>query len=82
MAKSNLHIEATEFECLVGDWIIQQDGELTSLDVTHDVKLEAYDSTYQIDEMAKFRAFAGADFLVLIECKNIAMQSNGSWFRR
>ncbi|UZE16006.1 restriction endonuclease [Pseudomonas sp. B21-054] len=69
MAKTNLHIEATEFECLVRDWIIQQGGELTSLEVTHDVKLEAYDSTYQIDVMAKFRAFAGAEFLVLIECK-------------
>lgn len=27
MAKTNLHIEATEFECLVRDWIIQQGGE-------------------------------------------------------
>ena len=27
MAKTNLHIEATEFECLVRDWIILQGGE-------------------------------------------------------
>lgn len=54
---------------LVGDWIRKQGGELTSLEVTHDVKVEAHDSTYQIDVLAKFQAFAGADFIVLIECK-------------
>lgn len=31
--------------------------------------VEAYDSTYQIDVLAKFQAFAGAEFIVLIECK-------------
>ncbi len=46
-----------------------QSGELTSLEVAHDVKLDAYNSTYQIDVMAKFRAFASAEFIVLIECK-------------
>jgi restriction system protein len=69
MANPNLEISATEFECLVRDWIIKQSGELTSLEVTHDVKVDAYDSTYQIDVLAKFQAFAGAEFIVLIECK-------------
>ncbi|MBD8123667.1 restriction endonuclease [Pseudomonas lutea] len=69
MADPNLKITATEFERLVRDWILKQGGELTSLEVTHDVKVEAHDSTYQIDVLAKFQAFAGADFAVLIECK-------------
>lgn len=81
MANPNLEINATEFECLVRDWILKQGGELTSLEVTHDVKVEAYDSTYQIDVLAKFNAFAGAEFIVLIECKNTVTQSSGSWFR-
>lgn len=69
MANSNLDITATEFECLVRDWILKQGGELASLEVTHDAKMETYDSTYQIDVLAKFQAFAGAEFTVLIECK-------------
>lgn len=69
MANPNLEISATEFEFLVRDWILKQGGELTSLEVKHDVKVEAYDSTYQIDVLAKFQAFAGAEFIVLIECK-------------
>jgi restriction system protein len=69
MANPNLEITATEFERLVRDWILMQSGELTSLEVTHDVKVEAHDSTYQIDVLAKFQAFAGAEFTVLIECK-------------
>lgn len=69
MANSHLEISATEFEQLVRDWIIKQGCELGSLNVTHNVKVEAYDSTYQLDVLAKFRAFAGAEFTVLIECK-------------
>lgn len=69
MANPNLEISAAEFERLVRDWILKQGGELTSLEVKHDVKVEAYDSTYQIDVLAKFQAFAGAEFIVLIECK-------------
>jgi len=69
MANPNLDITATEFEYLVREWILKQSGELTSLEVIHNVKLEAYDSTYQIDVLAKFQAFGGAEFTVLIECK-------------
>ena len=69
MANPNLEITAAEFERLVRDWIVKQGGELTSLKVTHDVKVEAYDSTYQIDVLAKFQAFAGAELTLLIECK-------------
>lgn len=69
MANPDLEISATEFERWVRNWIVKQGGELTSLEVTHNVKVEAYDSTYQIDVLAKFHAFAGAEFTVLIECK-------------
>jgi restriction system protein len=69
MANPNLEITAAEFERLVRDWILKQGGELTSLEVKHNVKVEAYDSTYQIDVLAKFQAFAGAEFIVLIEYK-------------
>lgn len=69
MANLNLEITSADFERLVRNWILKQGGELTSLEVAHDVKVEAYDSTYQIDVLAKFQAFAGAEFTVLIECK-------------
>lgn len=68
-ANPNLEITAAEFERLARDWILKQGGEVTSLEVKHDVKVEAYDSTYQIDVLAKFQAFAGGEFIVLIECK-------------
>lgn len=64
-----LDISPTEFERLVRDWIVSHGGELTNLEVTHDAEVEAFDSTYQIDVLAKFQAFGGADFTVLIECK-------------
>ncbi|WGT34987.1 hypothetical protein [Pseudomonas atacamensis] len=54
MANTNLEISSAEFERLVRDWIIKQGGQLTSLEVRHDVKVEAFDSTYQIDVLAKF----------------------------
>lgn len=60
MANPNLEITAAEFERLVRDWILRQGGKLDSLEVTYDVKIEGYDSIYQIDVLAKFRAFAGA----------------------
>ncbi|MND34970.1 Restriction endonuclease [compost metagenome] len=69
MVNPKLEITATEFERLVRDWLLKQGGELASLNVSHDVKVEAYDSTYQIDVLAKFQAFGGAEFTVLIECK-------------
>lgn len=81
IANPNLEITATEFECLVRDWILKQGDELTSLKVTHDAKIETYDSTYKIDVLAKFQAFASAEFTVLIECKKTVAQSNESWFR-
>lgn len=68
-ANPNLEITAAEFERLARDWILKQGGEVTSLEVKHDVKVEAYDTTYQIDVLAKFQAFAGREFIVLIECK-------------
>lgn len=43
MADPNLEISAAEFGRLVRDWVIKQGGELTSLEVKHDVKVEAYD---------------------------------------
>lgn len=61
MADPNLKITATEFERLVRDWILKQGGDLTSLEVRHDLKVEAHHSTYQIDALAKFEAFGGAD---------------------
>lgn len=69
MANGNLDITPTEFEHLVKEWIFKQGGELSSLEVIHDAKVEAFDSTYQIDVLAKFQAFAGAEFTMLIECK-------------
>ncbi|MCE1010338.1 restriction endonuclease, partial [Pseudomonas monteilii] len=69
IANGNLEVTPNEFEHLVKRWLLNQGGELSSLEVTHNAKVETYDSTYQIDVLAKFRAFAGAEFTVLIECK-------------
>ncbi len=66
--QGNLNITATQFEVLVKDWVKLIGKDLISIDVKHNEKLEAYDSTYQIDVVAKFEAF-GAEFIVLIECK-------------
>ena len=64
----DLDIPATEFETLVKKWIEKSGEELNSIEVIHNQKLEAYDSTYQIDVFAKFQVL-GIDFVVLIECK-------------
>ena len=69
LTHSELEISPKEFELFVKNWITQEGGGLTSLEVAHDAKLEAHDSTYQIDVVAKFQGFAGAEFVVLIECK-------------
>jgi len=65
---SDLDITPTQFEVLVKDWVQLTGKDLISIDVKHNQKLDAYDSTYQIDVVAKFEAF-GAEFIVLIECK-------------
>ncbi|TCS42980.1 restriction endonuclease [Reinekea marinisedimentorum] len=65
---TDLDISPTEFEHLVKDWVEKAGKNLISIDVKHNQKLEAYDSTYQIDVVAKFEALGG-DFVVLIECK-------------
>ncbi|MGF6455296.1 hypothetical protein ABIA55_000760 [Pseudomonas frederiksbergensis] len=41
-ANFNLEITATEFEHLVRDWIFRQCGELTSVEVIRDAKVETY----------------------------------------
>lgn len=66
---SGINITPKEFELLVCDWLAQQGSNIASLTVMHDQKIKAYDSTYQIDVVAKFQAFSGADFTVLVECK-------------
>lgn len=62
------NLTATEFEVLVRDWIEKSGQALKSLEVKHNQKIEAHDSTYQIDVLARFEAL-GAEFVVLIECK-------------
>lgn len=61
-------LTATDFEMLVRDWIEDSGQALKSLEVKHNQKIEAHDSTYQIDVLARFEAL-GAEFVVLIECK-------------
>ena len=68
-ANSELDMSSKEFEQFVRNWVTQKGSGLTSLQVTHDAKLEAQDSTYQIDVLAKFESFDGAEFIILIECK-------------
>ena len=65
---SDLNISPEEFEVLVKEWIEKSGKELKSIEVKHDEKIKAHDSTYQIDVIATFEAL-GAEFIVLIECK-------------
>lgn len=71
-ANSNLNLTPKQFELFVCEWLSRQGCNIASLTVAHDQKIEGHDSTYQIDVVAKFEAFAGADFTVLVECKKYA----------
>jgi restriction system protein len=62
-------LSPTEFETLVKSWFENVAGTLESLEVAHLETLPGTDGEYAIDVTVRFRAFQGAQFLVLVECK-------------
>jgi restriction system protein len=62
-------LSPTEFETLVKSWFEKVGDTLESFEVTHLETLPGADGEYAIDVTVRFRAFQGAQFLVLVECK-------------
>lgn len=57
------------FERQVRAWLESVSCNLESFSATHLEKLTGADGEYEIDIVARFRALAGARFVVLVECK-------------
>ena len=62
-------LSPTEFEVLVKSWFEKVGGALESFEVSHLETLPGADGEYAFDVTIRFRAFQGAQFLVLVECK-------------
>lgn len=69
-----MHIPATltpkQFEQHVQRWLAAASGELTAFEVTSLQHVEGSGGNYEMDAVARFTAFGGAEFVVLVECKH------------
>ena len=63
------NMSSKEFEFAVCKWVESCGKDLQNIEVLHDQKISAHDGTYQIDVLATFNAFEGAEFKILVECK-------------
>jgi restriction system protein len=68
-AKKKPKITSVQFELEVKKYLESTAGKLTDFKTEHRESMDGPDGTYEIDITARFRIF-GADFLVLVECKN------------
>jgi len=62
-------ISPTEFEALVKSWFEGVGHIMESFEVAHLETLSGSDGEYTFDVAVRFKAFHGAQFLVLVECK-------------
>lgn len=62
-------ITPEDFELQVKAWLESTSSVLESFNTEHRKKLPGVDGEYEIDVVARFRAFAGTEFLMLVECK-------------
>src|SRR5436309_2171712 len=67
--KKNTQITSIQFELQVKRFLESTAGKLKDFQTVHRESMDGQDGTYEIDITARFRIF-GADFLVLVECKN------------
>jgi restriction system protein len=67
--KKNTKITSIQFELQVKRFLESTAGKLKDFQTVHRESMDGQDGTYEIDITARFRIF-GADFLVLVECKN------------
>ena len=62
-------ITPEDFELQVKAWLESTASALDAFTAEHREDLSGFDGDYEIDVVARFKAFAGADFLMLVECK-------------
>lgn len=62
-------LSPTEFEVLVKSWFETVGHPMESFEVAHLETLPGADGEYTFDVTVRFKAFQGAQFLVLVECK-------------
>ncbi len=62
-------ITPKEFELCVKEWFEAAAGQTKAFQAEHREKLRGSDGEYEIDVTIRFKAFGGADFLALVECK-------------
>jgi restriction system protein len=67
--KKKPKITSIQFELQVKKFLESTAGKLKDFQTVHRESMDGQDGTYEIDITARFRIF-GADFLVLVECKN------------
>jgi restriction system protein len=67
--KKQPKITSVQFELEVKRYLESTAGKLKDFQTVHRESMDGQDGTYEIDITARFRIF-GADFLVLVECKN------------
>jgi restriction system protein len=67
--KKNTKITSIQFEQQVKTFLESTSGKLNGFQTEHRESMDGPDGTYEIDITARFKIF-GADFLVLVECKN------------
>jgi restriction system protein len=68
-ANKKPNITSVQFELEVKKYLESTAGKLKDFQTVHRESMDGQDGTYEIDITARFRIF-GADFLVLVECKN------------
>ena len=67
--KKKPKITSVQFELQVKRFLESTAGKLKDFQTVHRESMDGQDGIYEIDITARFRIF-GADFLVLVECKN------------
>jgi len=67
--KKKTKITSIQFEHQVKRFLESTAGKLKDFQTVHRESMDGQDGTYEIDITARFKIF-GADFLVLVECKN------------
>lgn len=64
-----MKVTPEEYELEVRSWLEKSGPELREFEVTHRETVQGSSGEYEIDAVARFRAFRGAEFVVLVECK-------------
>lgn len=64
-----IDITPEEFEQQVKSWLDRSRDDLKSFTITHREYLQGRSGEYEIDAVARFEIFGGAEIVVLVECK-------------